>query len=127
MLLSDKEMSGFTLMELLAALLITSFLAIGVAQYLAAATQVRLIMHQDTLAARTAEDLARQLAISQSPPGHLNASRCTSKPSSSSLDTLQLCRAYQKLPQLRVRSQGQQLTLSWQGPTGTREVQRPLF
>lgn len=126
MFTTQNSAAGFTLMELLTALLLTSLLATGVAHFLTASNQVRLVMHQDTLAARTAEELATQLHISQALSSNLTAGQCRQTAQMASLDTTLLCKAYQQLPQLQARRQGQAIRLSWLGPTGPRSLTRPI-
>lgn len=121
--------AGFTLMELLVALVLTALLAITVGHYLTSSLQVRLLIQQEALAARTAEDLALQLGLGSPPPGSLTASlknsQCTPTHPQADFDFSLLCQASQHLPKLKASHTGQQVTLSWQSPTGQRQLSRP--
>ncbi|WP_404415246.1 type II secretion system protein J [Marinospirillum sp.] len=129
MSLEIPTQTGFTLMELLVALILTALLAITVGQHLTSSLQIRLLIQQEAAAARAAEDLALQLGSGISPPGSLKvslkSSQCSPEHPKADFDFSLLCQTSQKLPDLKTKLISQEIVLSWQSPTGPREIRRP--
>ncbi|MDR9466825.1 prepilin-type N-terminal cleavage/methylation domain-containing protein [Marinospirillum sp.] len=121
--------TGFTLMELLVALILTALLAITVGQHLTSSLQIRLLIQQEAAAARAAEDLALQLGSGISPPGSLKVSlkysQCSPEHPKADFDFSLLCQTSQDLPDLKAKRNGPEIVLTWQGPTGSKEIRRP--
>lgn len=127
------RMAGYTLMELLVSLLLTSSLGLMVAQYLLTSQRVHQQLQQDALATRTAMDLAAQFQSARLNGSDLSsalqAGNCPS--TRQQLPDLQLwCQAREQLPDLQasIQPQGQalRLQLQWQSGERQRQVQRWL-
>lgn len=128
-----KRMAGYTLIELLVSLLLTSFLGLMVAQYLLTSQQVHRQLQQDALAARLAMDLAAQFQSATFSSTDLSSAlRPGNCPSTrQQLPDLQLwCQALNQLPDLQasIQPQGQalRLLLQWQSGERQRQLQRWL-
>ena len=126
---SFPNQQGFTLMELLVALLLTGLLAIMVAQYQTLSLQVRQLMQEERLAATAVEDLIIQMQLGGLLPGDpvfsLAAVDCSASHSHAGLDFTLVCQAFSELRSMSIRHQGQQLVLEWASPLGKRTLARP--
>lgn len=127
--MAATQQTGFSLMELIVALILTGLLATSIAQFQTASLQIRLLIQQEALAARTAEDLALQINSSLSSPDHwasvLKEHGCFPPQPPSAFDFSLFCQAKQRLPELHTKQQGAELLLTWQSPLGKRKVRRP--
>ncbi|WP_162299678.1 prepilin-type N-terminal cleavage/methylation domain-containing protein [Marinospirillum perlucidum] len=122
-----ESQDGFTLIELLISLLLATFLAVTIGQFMTISLQTRQHLQQEALAARLAENLSLQQAISQAPPGHLTSRLAQGSCTSAFMDLTLLCQAKQRLPDLTISKQGQALNLRWTSPLGEQHLQRPLI
>jgi|SRR5690554_2438554 len=131
MLNSQLSIQGFTLLELLLSLLLTSLMVLGIAQYLTVSSKVNLTMQQEALAARTLESLLLQAYINPSSQAELkeaiSGNSCPSSSLSTQFDFTHWCQALIQLPQLALSSNTTSLSLQWRAPTGNRELVRPAF
>lgn len=128
LLISPRNtLHGFTLMELLVSLLLISGMALMTSQYLLSSQRTLLLMQQRELAASTADQLVRQMALQNNNPGEIQSSVSSGKCDLHAQADLSLwCEALEKLPQLKARINAHQLTLEWQSPSGRRQLERPL-
>ena len=128
MLNINPTVLGFTLLEVLLALLFTSLMATGIAQHLSLSARVNHTMQQEALAARAIESLLLQAALSSSSSQEVKtALQQLSCPSSSTsqLDFSSWCQALQDLPGLQVHISSTHLTLHWQAGGTSRSLLRP--
>lgn len=131
MLNSQLSIQGFTLLELLLSLLLTSLMVLGIAQYLTVSSKVQLTIQQETLAARTLESLLLQAYINPSSQEDFervfSSNSCPTGALSTQLDFTHWCQALVQLPQLTLTSNSTSLSLDWRAPTGNRKLVRPAF
>ena len=131
MLNSQFSIQGFTLLELLLSLLLTSLMVLGIAQYLTVSSKVQLTIQQETLAARTLESLLLQAYINPSSQEDFervfSSNSCPTSALSTQLDFTHWCQALVQLPQLTLTSNSTSLSLDWRAPTGNRKLVRPAF
>lgn len=122
---------GFSLLELLLSLLLTTLLVMGIAQYLLISSRVHLTLQQETLAARALESLLIQATFSQPSKDAIQAAlsskSCQNNASNLGLDFSTWCHALKNLPKLTVSSTTSSVSFEWQAPTGSRKIQGPAL
>ena len=127
LLISPRNtLHGFTLMELLVSLLLISGMALMTSQYLLSSQRTLLLMQQQELAAATADQLVRQMALQNNNPGEIQSSVSSGKCDlHAQVDLTLWCEALEKLPELNVQVNAKRLILEWQSPSGLRQLERP--
>ncbi len=96
--------NGFTLLELLLSLFLTTLMVLGVTQYLMISARIHITLQQEALVAKTLEELILQSALQN-----------TSNPP---------CPNNLALPSFNCSSSSRFLLIEWQSPSGLRQVQR---
>lgn len=130
-MLNNSFSQGFTLIELLLSLFLTALMVMGITQYLLVSSRISFTLQQEALAARTLESLLIQASFSNLGKSNIEAvlasNACPSNLAELQIDFTLWCQALDQLPQLKVNSNSNYLSLEWQAPKGKKTIRRPAF
>lgn len=123
-----KALQGFSLLELLLALMFVVLMSLGIAQYLLVSSGLNLMMQQEDLAARALESLILQASFNSAHQQLVsNALQSLSCPVTAQLDFTLWCQALNSLPDLTVSVGAASISVVWLSPRGMRRLVRPKW